>query len=335
MDELTYRNQNKTARLDFQGSERNPKKLIEVKEVSKSYGDQPIFSHLNLLVTPGKRVGILGPNGCGKSTLVRVLLGLEKADSGSVFHSENLTFSYFEQNRESLDPSLSVAKTLCPHGEFVDYRGNRTHIRSYLDRFLFTSGQMEMAVGKLSGGEQSRLLLARLMLHESNLLVLDEPTNDLDMMTLNVLEECLTQFGGAVLLVTHDRYFLDQVANQILAIGTQGDQKGKITSFASLEQWESWHEEQFQDSSKVKMAVGGSVQSQVKKRKLGFNEQRELNSMESTIHEAEEALAKLTTESLLPENTSNSIRLVEISKEMTRLQKEIERLYARWAELEA
>lgn len=357
VSELEYRNQSKSAKIDFQGAEKNPKKLIEAKDISKSYGERSIFANLDLVIRPGKRLGLLGMNGCGKSTLIRVLLGLEQPDDGLVLRSDNLSVAYFEQNRETLDPLVSVAKTLCPSGDFVDYRGGRIHIRGYLDRFLFTQGQMDMAVGKLSGGEQSRLLIAKLMLKEANVLVLDEPTNDLDMATLSILQDCLVEFSGAVILVTHDRYFLDQVATQILAFGPEGP-KRKLVSFANLEQWEEWHKEQakaIKAAEKLALKQGkaaggqaGNSESTVmkrpdrapepyypKKKKLGFKEQRELDSMEEEIQKTEASLAEWTEKSLLPENLRNSVKLVEITKEMTRLHSEMERLYSRWAELEA
>jgi len=340
--ELTYRNQSRTVKLDFQSAERNPKKLIEAKGISKSWGKGPLFSGLDLVLSPGRRVGILGSNGCGKSTLIQTLLKEEDPDSGSVSHADNLTVAYFQQNREALDPKKTVAKTICPNGEFVDYRGERIHIRGYLDRFLFSQGQMEMAVGKLSGGEQGRLLIAQLMMQPANLLVLDEPTNDLDMATLAVLEECLTEFQGAILLVTHDRYFLDQVANQILSFSPFPEERGQITSFASLGQWETW----FTDSGRRDRAQAGlqssggqsmpvtSAAPEAKKRKLSFKEQRELDSMEENLRRTEKELSHWTAESIKPENTSNAAKLVEIAEKMTQLQSEIERLYSRWSELE-
>lgn len=340
VSELEQRNQVRTARIDFQGAEKNPKKLIEAIGISKSYGNRKIFSPFDLIITPGKKIGILGPNGCGKSTLIRSLLGEELPDTGGVKRSEHLSVAYFEQNRETLDPLLSLSKTICPQGEYVQYRGNRVHIRSYLDRFMFTPGQMDMAVGKLSGGEQSRLLIARLMLTEANFLVLDEPTNDLDMATLNVLEECLTEFSGAVLFVTHDRYFLDQVANQILAFDRRPD-GAHLESFANLSQWEDWQRQKLrnQKSTEPSRPTPAPAHSQtlppVKKKKLGFKEQRELDSMEANIHKAEAELAQATAASLLPENISNPTRLVELTKQMDSLQKEIDRLYLRWEELES
>ena len=337
VSELGVRNQNRVAKLDFQGTDKNPKRLIEARKISKSYGPRPIFRDVDLLIGPGSRIGILGPNGCGKSTLIRVLLGREAPDAGILLRADGLSVAYFEQNRDSLDPTLTLIKTICPEGEFVDYRGRKMHVRGYLDRFLFTPGQMDMAVGKLSGGEQSRLLLAILMLKEANVLVLDEPTNDLDMATLAILEECLTEFSGAVILVTHDRYFLDQVAQKILGFNAFDPASGKITVFEGLGQWEVWHEEQEQLAkarAKSEQQAKKAEASSAKKRKLSYNEQREFDSMESNIHKVEALMEKLTAESLLPENATNSVRQAELAKGMSETQAEIDRLYARWSELE-
>ena len=183
-----------------------------------------------------------------------------------------------------------------------------------------------------------------LMLKEANVLVLDEPTNDLDMATLGVLEECLTEFPGAVMLVTHDRYFLDQVAEKILGFNSFDLASGKITAFEGLGQWELWHEEQerlAKDRAKAELvrqqqeqAKKAETSASAKKRKLSYMEQREYDSMEINIHKAEALMEKLTAESLLSENTSNAVRQAELAKAMGETQAEIDRLYARWAELE-
>ena len=346
VEEISYRNQVRTARLAFQSAEKNPKRLIDARKISKAYGGRALFKDLDILITPGSRLGLLGANGCGKSTLIRVLLGKESPDSGQVLLSEHLQVAYFEQNRDSLDPKSTVLKTLCPKGEYVDFRGGRVHIRSYLDRFLFSTEQMEMTVGKLSGGEQSRLLIAKLMLQEANVLVLDEPTNDLDMATLTVLEDCLTDFSGAVLLVTHDRYFLDQVATKILSFTTiDGTRSSKVLAFEGLEQWETWYAE---NEAKEKAATKGRnapvapapslakttpPPTSAKKKKLSFKELRELESMEATIHQAEAELERVTAESSSQEAFRQPGKMTEITASMAKLQKDIERLYARWAEL--
>jgi ATP-binding cassette subfamily F protein uup len=338
VEELEYRNRQQTVRIDFQSSERNPKRLLVAKGISKSYGNKTMFSGVDLLLAPGTRVGLLGANGCGKSTLIRVLLGIEPSDTGEIRRADNLSVAYFEQNRETLNPMLSVAKTILPSGDFVDYQGTRIHIRSYLDRFLFTQGQMEMAVGKLSGGEQSRLLIAKLMLQPANLLVLDEPTNDLDMATLAVLEDCLTEFKGAVILVTHDRYFLDQVANQILAFGQK---KGEIVKFADLSQWETWVLNQPAASAQAGQAAPGNSSdgSQTSgggaKKKLSYKDQREWDGMEAAIAASEAELEKWVIESSNPAHSTNALELQKVAKSLTDAQAKVNALYARWQELEA
>lgn len=335
--ELVDRNRLRTTQIDFQNAERNPKKLLEAKGISKSYGKRALFEKVDLMLTPGSRIGLLGANGCGKSSLIRVLLGSENPDKGEVFRSDQLKVAYFEQARDSLDPSITLSRTLCPKGDFVDFRGSRVHIRGYLDRFLFEPGQSEMAVGKLSGGEQSRLLLARLMLNDANLLVLDEPTNDLDMATLNVLADCLIDFTGAVLLVTHDRYFLDQVATRIIAFPEAANPQRALVPFSSLSQWESWYTDQVAmlKARATQASKTANSQANKKSKKLSYGEQRELDSMEKTIHEAEAKLAELMEASAQPEVASNAVKLAQLTQEMSECQAKVDQLYARWSELES
>jgi ATP-binding cassette subfamily F protein uup len=354
VEDLEYRNRTREVRIDFQSSERNPKRLLNAQGISKSYGGRKIFSDIDLLLAPGSRVGLLGPNGCGKSTLIRVLLGAEKPDKGEIKTADNLSVAYFEQNRDALNPLTTVAKTICPSGDFVDYRGGRIHIRSYLDRFLFEKGQMEMAVGKLSGGEQARLLIAQLMLKPANLLVLDEPTNDLDMATLGVLEDCLTDFNGAVILVTHDRYFLDQVATQILAFESTDPanplSEREIVSFANLEQWEAWRllppSQRTGQTGRImskktqgpqtsgSSAPAASAPSSAPKKKLNFKEQREWDSMEGDIHKAEAEVERWSVETSKPELATNAVELGKAVKALSDAQAVVAGLYARWDELE-
>ena len=336
--ELQYRNTVWTAQIDFHSSERNPKKLIEAEGIAKSYDSRVLFKNVDLLITPGLRLGLLGANGCGKTTLIRVLVGQEEPDAGQVDRSDQLQVVYFEQNRETLDANATVAQTISPAGDHVKYRGNYVHLRSYLDRFNFSQLQMNMEVGRLSGGEQSRLLIARLMLKEANVLILDEPTNDLDMSTLEVLEQCLLEFPGAVILVTHDRYFLDQVATNLLAFGEpDGPNAGRIVSFASLGQWERAYA--YEQAAK-RALVGGARKKTAPtlqpaaKRKRSFKEQYEFDHMEEKIHEAEARLKKLRAESELPDVVSNAAHLAELMPEIAGLESEIDRLYKRWAELE-
>jgi ATP-binding cassette subfamily F protein uup len=338
VEELEYRNQTRTARIDFQSTQdKKPKRLIEARKITKSFNGRTLFKDLDVFIGPGSRVGLLGSNGCGKSTLIRTLLGMELPDHGIILRSDHVKTAYFEQNRETLDPAETLRKTLCPHGDQVNYRGKMVHINGYLDRFLFRREQADMVVGRLSGGEQSRILLARLMLKESNVLILDEPTNDLDIETLDVLQNCLIDFDGAVLLVTHDRYFLDQTATEILSFDLSAEnQVGEVLSFSGLSQWEDWRREKMQTrKSKPKSEESARAANESKKRKLNFNEVRELAGMEKTILKIEERLKSLQGESQLPTNQSNAKKLAELYQQMGDAQAEIDRLYVRWAELEA
>jgi ATP-binding cassette subfamily F protein uup len=246
-----------------------------------------------------------------------------------------LQVAYFDQNRASLDPEQTVADAVCPDGDFVQFRGARVHRHGYLDRFLFRPEQMTQAVGKLSGGEQSRLVVARLMLQPANVLVLDEPTNDLDLATLDVLEDALKSFDGAVLLVTHDRYFLDQVTTQILAFHTRPGEEGQLTSLAGLAQWEAWHATQTTTERASRGAEpSAAAGAAAKPRKLSFKEQRDWETIEGRIQEAEGRLAALEAECEQPDVASNATRLLELQAQMTAMRPEIDALYARWSELE-
>jgi len=216
------------------------------------------------------------------------------------------------------------------------------HVRGYLERFLFEHDQLQMPVGKLSGGEQSRLLLAQLMLREAQLLVLDEPTNDLDLPTLAVLEESLTGFDGAVLLVTHDRYFLDQVATTILAFDTRPGAPRGVVPFASLGQWETWRAE---EAAAAKAAIAEAAPAPAsnetataaggRRKKLGYLEQREYDTLEETLARAETALREARADSERPEHASDHAKLLALIAAVDERQAEVDRLYARWADLEA
>lgn len=331
VDELAQRNRQRVVDLDFVAAGKSPKKLVEAKGISKTYEGKLVVPKLDLLIGPKSRLGLIGPNGCGKSTLIKLLAKTEEPDTGSVFHADHLKISYFEQNRESLDPKKSVLKTVCPYGDYVDFAGSKVHVRSYLSRFLFSYEQADLEVGKLSGGEQSRLLLARLMQIEANILVLDEPTNDLDMNTLDMLAEVLKDFNGAIILVTHDRYFLDQMTDRILAFGHDGKGNKIIESMVGLEQWEEWHAQQ--DPMPTPEVSAIVPEKTAVKKKLSYKDQRELDSMEESIHKAEAKLEQLVTESQKPEVASNSKKLMELTRQIAEAQEQVDHLYKRWEAL--
>jgi len=338
---LTERNRADVAALDFQSSDSNEnrrRRLIEARGVAKRQADRTLFENVDLLVTPKSRIGLIGPNGCGKTTLLRVLLGREAPTSGEVVTADALNVAYFEQNRAELDPEASLADSACPDGDYVHFRGSHLHRHGYLERFLFRAEQMNQPVKSLSGGEQSRLMIARLMLTTANVLVLDEPTNDLDLATLGVLEEALASFDGAVLLVTHDRYFLDQVTTELVAFHTRPGEEGRVTKLAGLEQWEAWYEGQVAPRPRPASGAPKELAAPAKppaKKKLSFKDQRDFDGIEARITTAEEKLRALEAECALPHVVSNAPRLVELGSEMAAARGEIDRLYARWAELDA
>ena len=336
VEELSARNVTGTAALDFGSVGRQPKRLIEAKAIAKAYAGKDIFRGIDLFLGPGSRLGLIGKNGCGKSTLLRVLVGQEAPDSGEILRADNFKVAYFEQQRESLDPNLTVIDTLCPGGDQVDFRGTWVHVNGYLSRFLFRAEQGKLRVGQLSGGEQSRLALARLMLRPANVLVLDEPTNDLDLATLDVLEDTLINFDGAVLLVSHDRYFLDRTTTSLLAFSDLPG--GQVTHLVGLSQWEAWYaaeREEITAAAERDRPASARAQSSAPKRKLSYKDQRDFDSIEARIAAAEARLVALETEQARPELASNASRLVELIAHIESARAEVDALYARWSELEA
>lgn len=337
VQDLSAKNAARKVKIEFKETDRNPQKLIEVDHITKAYNGRVLFKDFSYLVTPKTRLALLGDNGCGKSTLIRILLGEEAPDSGRVVQADKLKVAYFEQNRETLKPQVSVLKNICPDGDYVHYQGQYVFARSYLERFLFNRQQMDLPVEKLSGGEQSRLRLAQLMLNEAQVLILDEPTNDLDVATLTVLEDSLKEFNGAVILVTHDRYFMDQVASQIMAFHKHADGNTTLENFAGYLQWEEWFEEQKElQALALKREAEAKKDSKAsgKSGKLSFKEKFELENMETTILELEEKLEGLQGESTKSEVVSQASKVQDLFSQISELQSKIEKLYARWAELE-
>lgn len=339
--ELSEKNMERKLNVDFGEVGRSPKKIIEAKNISKAFDHRYLFKDFSFILGPKTRIGILGSNGCGKSTLIRTLIGEENPDSGSVSITDQMTVSYFEQQKESLNHNVSVLKTICPEGDYVHLQGKPVFAKSYLSRFHFRADQMDLPVGKLSGGEQSRLRIAQLMMNNDPVLILDEPTNDLDIATLDVLQEALINFPGAVILVTHDRYFMDQVANQILAFT---EDNGQILSFANFFQWDQWFQEKGKQllktaakrqavaEAEAAAAAAAAVKPQEKK-KLSYKDQRELDNMEATIQGLEAQAVQIEQQLINPENLSNYAKLQELNQQLDFTKKEIERLYERWQEL--
>ena len=335
--EMKARTGTSTAQIDFSATNRQTKQLIELSGVTGAMGDRVLFEKLNFAVTSGMRVGLVGPNGSGKTTLLRLLRGDLQPRAGKIRKAEPLRMVYFDQNRE-LDPDLLLRRALAPDSDAVIYQGNVIHVASWAARFLFTGEDLNRRVGKLSGGERARVLIAQLMLQPADVLLLDEPTNDLDIPTLEILEESLLQFRGALVLVTHDRYMLDRVSTIVLGL----DGLGAIERFADYSQWDAWQEAQQEERGKAGLlepgmrpqAVTPVIPPTPSKKKLSYKEERELESMEQRIAEAEQLLhegqAALQDTAIM----SDGPRLHNASLLLDEARKAVDELYARWAELE-
>ncbi|HYC56001.1 MAG TPA: ABC-F family ATP-binding cassette domain-containing protein [Candidatus Binatia bacterium] len=318
--------------IDFRGSERRTKRLLAAHKVGKRFGEREILRDVDLVLSPGTRLGLLGPNGSGKSTLIKMLVGTLQPDTGRIERADDLRIAVLDQHRTSLDPSLSLRRALAPAGDQVIFAGQPVHVAGWAQRFLFRSEQLPMPVNRLSGGEQARVLLASLMLQPADVLVLDEPTNDLDIPTLEVLEESLLEFPGAVVLVTHDRYLFERVTNTVLGL----DGSGCAVPYADYRQWEAMRR---QRSTTVAGARSDTRETpaaaaKARPRKLSYLEQREWDGMEDAILFAEAALAKAQQRAGDPAVASQAAELAQRYRELEQAQREVDRLYARWSELE-
>ncbi|CAN5375246.1 ATP-binding cassette domain-containing protein [soil metagenome] len=333
--DLRERNtQQGTAKIDFSESGRKTRKLIELKRVGKALGGRELFRDVSFTLAPGTKLGLLGPNGSGKSTLIRLLAGELKPDAGEVFRAEQLRIVVFDQHREQLDQDQILRRALSPSGDSIVFAGNAMHVSAWARRFLFRADQLDLPVRELSGGEQARVLIARLMQHPADVLILDEPTNDLDLATLEVLEERLEEFAGALVLVTHDRYLLDFVSTEILAL----DGTGGAKIYADLSQWENARAAAANADAlaakKTRQPVRTATAA-VGKKRLTWNEQRELEGMEDSIHRAEAEVEALQAAVADPDVLADHRRSHEAFDKLASAQHEVERLYARWAELDA
>ncbi len=326
-----------TAQIDFSATNRQTKQLIQLTAVKCEIGDRVLFDNLDFTVTSGMRVGLVGPNGSGKTSLLRLLRGDLEPGAGAIRKADPLRMVYFDQNRE-LDPELLLRRALAPDSDAVIYQDQVIHVASWAARFLFTGEDLNRRVGQLSGGERARVLIAQLMLQPADVLLLDEPTNDLDIPTLEILEQSLLEFRGALVLVTHDRYMLDRVSTIVLGF----DGLGGIERFADYSQWDDWQELQRKESAKagfsapvaLSRAATAAVPLPTAKKKLSYKETRELESIEQRIAEAEKELHARQDALQDSAIVSDGARLHSASMELDEARKTVDKLYARWAELD-
>lgn len=318
--------------IGFDASGRKTKELLSLKGISKSVGGRKLLSDFDLVISPGTKLGIAGRNGTGKTTLLRIIAGDLQPDSGTIKRADELKVVWFDQTREQLDQTKTLRDSLSHQGESVTYRGRNMHIASWARKFLFKPDQLSMPISYLSGGEQARILIANLMLKTADILILDEPTNDLDIPSLEVLEESLEDFPGAVILVTHDRMMLDSVSKYLLAL----DGKGKAEFFVDYEQYEQVAEE-FAAEEDVKPAKQEKPAKPTGKVRSGLStaEARELERLPDKIEKKEASLLTIQADMSKPEVSSNHVKLQELMKQQEQVQRELDQLFKSWEELEA
>ncbi len=319
--------------------------VIEAHGLVKRFGGERVLDGVSFAVQRGERVGIVGANGVGKTTFLRVLLGELPPDEGRVVVGKRTRIAYYDQQRARLDPEQTVYEAAGggPPGaageDFVALSGRKVALRDYLDELLFPPEVQRMQVKALSGGERNRLLLARLFLEGANVLVLDEPTNDLDLVTLNVLERLLLEFDGSVLIVTHDRYFLDKVATAILAFEGSGHATRYPGNYETYRTLKDQAEREAPPTAPPPARPGAAAAERERPPRpvrLGFHEQRELEGMEAAILAAEERKAALEAALADPATyRSEGAAVPGLRAELGRISAEVDRLYARWQELEA
>lgn len=334
LNEIERRNRKSETQMGFSSSHRESKKLLVTTNLSKSMGGRLLFSGINLVLSPGMRLGIAGMNGCGKTTLLRLLAGELSPDRGTIKYADNLNIVYFDQHRAQLPGDISLRQALSPTGDTVIYRGQSIHVNSWCKRFLFSPDRLDLPFSRLSGGEKARVHIARLMLQPADILLLDEPTNDLDIPTLEVLESSLVEFPGAIVLITHDRYLLDQISNVILGLGEASS--GEL--FADYKQWESHlalktavEKKKGKESKESKEPLSATKEPS---RKLSYHEKREWEQMEGNILILEKEIAALQNQVHDPKMMNEPEKLQELCKELDTKQTMLESLFHRWEELE-
>jgi ATP-binding cassette subfamily F protein uup len=310
--------------------------VFEAKGVRKAYGAAVVIRDYSQRILRGDRVGLIGPNGSGKTTLLRLLVGELEPDEGTIRHGTRLQIAYFDQQREQLDPERTVADTINDGNDTVIVNGQPKHVLGYLAEFLFPKERAQSPVKSLSGGERNRLLLARLFARPANVLVLDEPTNDLDIETLELLEELVSGFPGTVLLVSHDRVFIDRVVTSTL--GFEGD--GRVTEYVGgYEDYLRQRSVPAPPASGAPLPSSGGTRpspaSRVRRRKLSYKQQLELDALPERIAALEREQAALRDEAASPEfYKSPASQIQTVLARIDSVARDLEAALARWVELE-
>lgn len=328
LSEIKQRNKTSKVDIDFSASERETRKLLVAKNLAKSLGDKELFQGVDLVLSPRSRVGIVGKNGTGKTTLLKILAKMISQDQGTIKYADNLNLVYFDQHRESISPHISLREALSPTSDMVNYRGQFIHVNGWAKKFLFSADRLELPVGCLSGGERARILIAKLMLEPADVLFLDEPTNDLDIPTLEVMEESLQEFPGAVVLISHDRCLMDKICTQILGLGKGNEQQ----IFADYSQWETANQTILKKENTTLKPIN-STTVVAKQKKLSYHEQKELENMEQNITKIERKIEEFQQHLNEPKIHADAQKSLELYHQLAESQKKLEGLFQRWEDL--
>jgi ATP-binding cassette subfamily F protein uup len=324
--------------MELASGERSGKLVVEVEGVGYAWEGAPVIRDLTTTILRGDRVGIIGPNGSGKTTLLNLLLGRLQPDSGRVKLGTQLQVAYFDQLRSQLDEERSVQDNVAGGSDKVEIGGRSKHIIGYLQDFLFTPERARSPVKALSGGERNRLLLAKLFTKSANVLVLDEPTNDLDVETLELLEELLADYPGTLLLVSHDREFLDNAVTSCLVF----EGEGKVGEYVGgYSDWEAHAQAKAESTAKPTAQAQRDIKSapekpKKKREKLSYKDQRELDGLPKKIEEMEQTLSELQQQLSDPElYRTQGEQVARLQQQVTGVQEQLDQAYERWEILES
>ena len=338
LERAARRERQGNVKLSLDAGERSGKLVAELDNVIKAYGDRTLINGFTTRIMRGDRIGLLGPNGIGKTTLLKLILGEEEADSGIIQRGTNMNVAYFDQMREQLDEEATLADTISPGSDFVEIGNERKHVISYLEDFLFPPQRSRSPVKSLSGGERNRLLLARLFARPSNVLVLDEPTNDLDIDTLELLESLLQDFPGTLFLVSHDRAFLENTVTQVIAF----EGNGQLTEFGGgYDDWLRFTEQRASaiisaPKTKAPEQKPATASAKPAKAKLSYKEQLELTELPEKIEKIETEIAAINMKLADPEIYKTDLdKATTLQIELTELDEALLNIIARWEELES
>lgn len=319
--DVSRRNKQSFARIQFVSTGKDSRKLLVATNVMKKMGQRTLFEGLDLTLSPGSRIGLIGSNGSGKTTLMNLLAGKLDPDMGTIKCADDLKIVYFDQHRALLPDNTSLKEALAPHGEYVTFHGQKIHVNGWAERFCFSKDVLPLPISKLSGGERARIAIAHLMLQPADLLFLDEPTNDLDIATLEILEESLLNFEGAIVLISHDRCMLDRICNHVLVLG----QSHQILEFSDYAQWQAYKKKA--PVNKKEVAI---LPKEKKKQTLTYTEQKEQKQLEGAIEKLEKQIAALNHKLESSDFEADPEGCSALCRQIEALHKELEEVYFRW-----